>query len=151
MNPKYLKYGLYTLGFIAVLAIAYMIAKAIKKGAGAVGSIGDAIQDNRTDKAIAKATGISLIEVNDARKIAIDVAKELETYKDLTGWTKAKNFVTDDAIMDIIKQVKTPGMMLAVSVIYNNEMTNNHTLKEDLKDELSNALFLKVPFIQNLK
>lgn len=150
MKTNYFKIGLYIVGTIAVISIVYMILRAFSRGKKGIASIGDAIQDNRTDKVIANQTGISVNEINDARRIAKDVSVEMDTNKDLTGWTKAKNIVTDGAIMDVMNQVKSAGQLRAVSYVYQNEMTNNHVLKEDLKNELSNALFFKIPFIQNL-
>lgn len=152
MNKDYFKYGLYAVGFISVLAVVYLVFRAFKRGQQGIATIGDTIQDNRNNTVIANQSGLTVNEVDTARKIAKDIATELETNKDMTSWEKMKHIVTDAEVIDILSQVKSAAMMRAVGNIYQNEMTRNKNLKNDLKEELTNSNFLnKIPFVEVLK
>jgi len=152
MKPNYFKIGLYIAGTIAVFVAIYMIYRAFTRAKAGVASIGDAIQDTRTNNEIATVTGVNVLDVDKARKIAYDISIELETNKSLTSWNNLKHFVTDAKIIDIMSQVKSANMIRTVGHIYQNEMTTNHNLRTDLENELSNSNFTKkIPFVEALK
>ena len=152
MSNNYFKYGLYAIVTITVLAVVFLVFRAFKRGQQGIATIGDTLQDNRNNTVIANQTGLSLNEVDTARKIAKDIATELETNKDMTSWEKMKHIVTDAELIDIMAQVKSAAMMRTVANIYQNEMTRNKNLRNDLKEELSNSNYLtKIPFVEALK
>lgn len=148
MKKNYFVIGLYIAGTIAVLAAIYMIFRAFKRSAAGIASIGDTIQDNRVDREIANQSGLTVLDVQKARKIASDLATEMEVRKGQTGtW---KTLVTDEEIMNIASQINSANQMRVVASIFQNEMTYNKNLYALLKSELSSGNFNKVPFIEQI-
>lgn len=150
MKQNYFKIGLYAIGTIFVLVAVYMIYRATLRAKQGVESIGDAIQDSKVDTEISKQTGLSVKDVNNARKIAKQFAEELEVLRGQSWWDRQKGVITDKELMDISSQVKSAEQMKTISHIFQNEMTYNKGLYAELKRELPSTKLRSVPFIETI-
>lgn len=148
MKTNYFKIGLYIVGTILVLVAVFLLVRAFGRAKQGVSSIGDIIQDNKTNKDIATEAGVSVQTVDNARKIAMDLATELEVRKGMGWWEQAKHIITDKAVLDICATIKTAAQMRAVASIFKNEITYNKDLYGELKKQLSSSNLSKVPFIE---
>lgn len=148
MKTNYFKIGLYLVGTIAVIAAVYLIYRAFGRAKDGAASLADTIQDSRVNTQIAQVSNISVNEVDNARKIANQLAEELELRKGMSWWQKQQNLITDSDILEIAAQIKSAAQMRAVAHIFQNELTYNKDLYTSLKDELSGSNLSKVPFIE---
>lgn len=150
MKTNYFKIGLYIVGTVVVIAAVFMIIRAFGRAKQGVSSIGDIIQDNKVNTDIAQAAGLPVQEVDNSRKIASDLATELELRKGMTWWERQKGIVTDSELLDIASQIKSAAQMRVVAAIFQNELTYNKNLYTELKRELSGSNLSKVPFVETI-
>jgi hypothetical protein len=138
---------IYTILVIAVVFIVYKVVTRFKAGSMAIGGV---IADTAENNSISTQSGISPSRVNELRGVALRLAKEMETWKDESWTTAFTNLVTDAEILDIMRNVKSSAEMIVVKNFYNNIFTNNRSIYEDLRDELSSSNFSKVPYVEAL-
>ena len=157
MNPKYLKYGLYTAGFIIVLFIVYIIYNQIKKVGNDAQAIADGVHDNQQNKDLTKVYDTDKATIDKCRKIANNLAYELETLTDAKSisWT---HFTVDSRLKNYWKEVSSATEAKIVANLYKNNFTNGRNLYADLKNNFTSAItginYFNVkdfPFISNIQ
>lgn len=156
MKQNYFKIGLYITGTIVVLIIFYQIYRMVMKVKSDSDIIADSLHDANQDNEVSGVYHLDKTAIAKCRKIALDLANEMETNPKLGWQEKAGNLAYYGDVIKIWSSVKSANEAKVVANFYKNQFTENNDLYRDLL-EVSKSPFGSVnfkssdfPYVENI-
>lgn len=144
---NYFKYALYAIGTILGIIILYQVYKLIIKIPGDINTAAETAAASAQNKNLAKSTGVEETRIDELRNLSKEIARELETWKDMTFIDRQTHLVLDTDVVKILQRVKSSTEMAIVKAFYKNDFTSSRDLAADVRSEISSGNLSKINFI----
>ncbi|MEZ5047480.1 MAG: hypothetical protein R2831_10865 [Chitinophagaceae bacterium] len=145
---KYLPSIVYSILGLVLLLMLYRFFIRMKSGAN---NVADIAINSQEETVIAQQTGVDKPRVSEMRKMAHDVAYELETLNTMGFIEKLTHFQTDSDTLNILKRAKSIDEMKIARAFYKNDFTAGNELLDDLKKTTLVFSINSIPYITALQ